>query len=43
LPILRVETENVKSAGHGATIAPFDEEMFFYLESRGIDPEEGKK
>jgi len=43
LPILRVETENVKAAGHGATIAPFDEEMFFYLESRGISPEAGKE
>lgn len=42
LPILRVETEDVKAAGHGATIAPFDEEMFFYLETRGIDPVTGK-
>ena len=43
LPILRVETENVRAAGHGATIAPFDEEMFFYLASRGIGEQEVKK
>ncbi|MBI5414516.1 SufD family Fe-S cluster assembly protein [Candidatus Peregrinibacteria bacterium] len=43
LPILRVETENVAEASHSASITPFDEEMYFYLESRGINREEGKK
>lgn len=42
LPVLRVETENVKSASHSASIAPFSEDIFFYLSSRGIDPENGK-
>jgi Fe-S cluster assembly protein SufD len=43
LPILRVETEKVRAAKHAASIAPFDEEMFFYLESRGIIKDEAKK
>lgn len=43
VPVLTVETENVNSASHSASIAPFDKEVFFFLESRGISPEEGKK
>ncbi len=43
IPVLRVETENVSSANHSASIAPFEPEIFFFLESRGISPEEGKK
>lgn len=42
IPVLRVETENVLSASHSASISPFNEELFFFLESRGIPREEGK-
>lgn len=42
IPILRVETEDVFSAQHSASIAPFNKEIFFFLESRGISPEDGK-
>jgi len=42
IPILRVETENVSSASHSASIAPFNSEIFFFLESRGISQEDGK-
>lgn len=36
LPVLRVETDQVKSASHGASIAPVDSEKLLYLASRGI-------
>lgn len=42
IPVLRVETENVAAASHAASIAPFNKEIFFFLESRGIAPAEGK-
>lgn len=42
IPVLRVETEDVQSASHSANISPFDEEIFFYLQSRGIGTDEGK-
>lgn len=37
LPVLRVETDLVKSASHGASIAPIATEKLLYLASRGID------
>lgn len=37
LPVLRVETDLVKSASHGASIAPISNEKLLYLASRGID------
>ena len=40
LPVLRVETDKVKSAGHGASIAPVDPEKLLYLSSRGISKTE---
>ncbi len=38
LPILRVETAQVQSASHSASITPFSEEIIFFLSSRGISP-----
>lgn len=43
LPVLRVETDQVKSAGHGASIAPIAAEKILYLESRGIKNREAKE
>ena len=37
LPVLRVETDKVKSASHGASIAPVSGEKLLYLESRGVN------
>ncbi|MCF7905784.1 SufD family Fe-S cluster assembly protein [Candidatus Gracilibacteria bacterium] len=43
LPVLTVKTDRVKSASHGASIAPVDSEKFLYLQSRGIAKKEGEQ
>jgi len=43
LPVLRVETDRVKSATHGASIAPIGMESLLYLQSRGVNPLGAKK
>lgn len=43
IPILRVETQNVEKASHSASIAPFSEELFFFLATRGIATAEAKQ
>jgi Fe-S cluster assembly scaffold protein SufB len=40
LPVLTVKTDRVKSASHGASIAPVDPQQILYLMSRGISEEE---
>jgi Fe-S cluster assembly scaffold protein SufB len=42
-PGLKVETHDVLSASHSASIAPFSEELFFFLASRGISKSTAKK
>lgn len=42
LPVLRVETDQVKSAGHGASIAPVDNEKILYFQSRGVSRKEAE-
>lgn len=42
LPVLRVETDQVKSAGHGASIAPIDPEKILYFQSRGVTKKEAQ-
>ncbi len=42
LPILTVKTDNVKTAGHGASIAPINSELLLYLQSRGIEKKEAE-
>lgn len=42
-PKLMVETESVKKAAHSASIAPFSEELFFFLETKGISRQNAKK
>lgn len=37
IPRLCSDTENISSASHSASVAPIDEEQFFYLWSRWID------
>lgn len=36
LPVLRVETDKVKGAGHAASVAPVEYEKILYLMSRGV-------
>ena len=43
LPVLRVETDQVKSAGHGASIAPVEAEKILYFQSRGINKREAAR
>lgn len=43
LPVLRVETDDVKAASHGATIAPVEPEKILYLTSRGIKQKEAER
>lgn len=41
IPCLEIESDDVK-AGHAATIGKIDEELAFYLESRGLDKKSSK-
>ncbi|MBT4916883.1 hypothetical protein HN709_02960 [Candidatus Peregrinibacteria bacterium] len=41
VPCLEIEADDVK-AGHAATIGQVDEDLVFYLKSRGIDKKEGQ-
>lgn len=43
LPILTVKTDDVKAAGHGASIAPINSELLLYFQSRGIPRKEAEK
>lgn len=43
LPILTVKTDNVKAAGHGASIAPINDELILYFQSRGIPKKQAEK
>lgn len=43
LPVLRVETDDVAAASHGASIAPVEPEKILYFLSRGIPKTEAEK
>ena len=43
LPILTVRTDDVKAAGHGASIAPINSELVLYFQSRGIAKKDAEK
>ncbi len=42
MPCLEIEADDVK-AGHAAAIGRVDDELLFYLESRGIDKRQGQE
>lgn len=42
MPCLEIEADDVK-AGHAAAIGKVDDELLFYLESRGIDRKQGQE
>jgi Fe-S cluster assembly protein SufD len=41
-PILEISAYDVLRCSHGASVGPVDEEQIFYLQSRGIRPEEAR-
>lgn len=43
LPILTIESENVKEASHKASISPLNEELLFYLKTKILDENICKK
>lgn len=43
LPILRVETDKVKTASHGASIAPVEDEKLLFFASRGVSKKSAEK
>ena len=43
IPNLEIKTGDILGAGHASATARFDEEQLFYLQSRGIGPEEARK
>lgn|SRR5690625_3573311 len=42
-PILLIDEYDLKAAGHAATVGKLDEEMLFYLQSRGLSKEVAEK
>lgn len=43
IPGLKIDTNDVASAGHASTSGQIDEEHLFYMQSRGIDKDEAKR
>lgn len=42
-PQLEIENGDIIGAGHASSVGRFDDEQLFYLESRGIPPQEARK
>ncbi|MGN6129615.1 MAG: SufD family Fe-S cluster assembly protein, partial [Nocardioidaceae bacterium] len=40
---LEIETGEIAGAGHASTTGRFDDQQLFYLQSRGIDPDEARR
>lgn len=43
IPGLKIDTNDVASAGHASTSGQVDEEQIFYMQARGIDPTEARR
>ncbi|MFT4188173.1 MAG: Fe-S cluster assembly protein SufD [Aeromicrobium sp.] len=43
VPNLEIETGNIADAGHASTTGRFDDQHLFYLQSRGIEPDEARR
>jgi Fe-S cluster assembly protein SufD len=43
IPSLEIDQPDCRRAAHSSSVGPIDETQLFYLESRGIDPEEARK
>lgn len=43
IPNLEIETGDIAGAGHASTSGRFDDEQLFYLQSRGVTPDEARR
>ena len=43
IPSLEIDQPDCRRAAHASSVGPIDEAQLFYLESRGIDPDEARK
>jgi Fe-S cluster assembly protein SufD len=43
VPNLEIETGEIEGAGHASTTGRFDDQQLFYLQSRGITPDEARR
>jgi Fe-S cluster assembly scaffold protein SufB len=43
IPSLEIDQPNCRRAAHASSVGPIDESQLFYLESRGIPPDEARK
>jgi Fe-S cluster assembly scaffold protein SufB len=43
IPSLEIDQPDCRRAAHSSSVGPIDENQLFYLESRGIDPDEARK
>lgn len=43
IPSLEIDQPDCRRAAHSSSVGPIDESQLFYLESRGIDPDEARK
>ncbi len=43
IPSLEIDQPDCRRAAHSSSVGPIDEDQLFYLESRGIPPEEARK
>jgi Fe-S cluster assembly protein SufD len=43
IPSLEIDQPDCRRVAHASSVGPIDETQLFYLESRGLDPEEARK
>jgi Fe-S cluster assembly scaffold protein SufB len=43
IPSLEIDQPDCRRAAHSSSVGPIDESQLFYLESRGIDPDDARK
>jgi Fe-S cluster assembly protein SufD len=43
IPSLEIDQPDCRRAAHASSVGPIDESQLFYLESRGIPPDEARK
>ena len=43
IPSLEIDQPDCRRAAHSSSVGPIDETQLFYLESRGIPPDEARK
>lgn len=43
IPSLEIDQPDCRRAAHSSSVGPIDQSQLFYLESRGIDPDEARK